>query len=273
MQRLRTPSPRLRSLSLAALRSGYVIVGSLPTTDGTAATAGAGCLIVLSSWAKVVETFSGHNINGPWDMTAVDGDYVAALFVTKVRNGTVAANGSVLDRGTVVRLVLFMPPNRRPQIVDDTFIAKGFPERIDPAVLVIGPTGVAFDFNSGILYMADSLNNRIAAFPDALFRGLPSNGGYTVTQNGGLNDPLGIALTLDGRRLVSANGGDGNLVEIHTATGRQTSETLIDNTAGRFPEPARSSASMPQRTASSSSMTPPTPSTCFTNRTRKLRCC
>src|SRR5713226_4231255 len=34
--------------ALVALNSGFVIVGSLPTTDGTSATAQAGCLIVLN---------------------------------------------------------------------------------------------------------------------------------------------------------------------------------------------------------------------------------
>jgi hypothetical protein len=221
--------------ALVALRSGYVIVGSLPTTDGTSATAAAGCLIVLNKWGTVVETFWGHNINGPWDMTAADGDFIAALFVTNVLNGTVAANGNVVNRGTVVRLLLFIPPNGKPQIIDDTVIAKGFPERTDPAALVIGPTGVAFDLNSGILYVADSLNNRIAAVPDALFRWFPSDGGFTVTEGGDLNDPLGISLTPDGRRLISANGDDGNLVEINTATGKQISEKLVDNTGGPPP--------------------------------------
>ena len=35
-------------------------------------------------------------------------------------------------------------------------IASGFPERTDPNALVIGPTGVAFDDDTGILYVADS---------------------------------------------------------------------------------------------------------------------
>ena len=35
--------------ALSVLRSGWVIVGSLPTTDGTSATAQAGCLLVLDS--------------------------------------------------------------------------------------------------------------------------------------------------------------------------------------------------------------------------------
>lgn len=51
--------------ALVALHSGFVIVGSLPTIDGTPATIGAGCLIVLDSTGNVVETFSGHNSTAP----------------------------------------------------------------------------------------------------------------------------------------------------------------------------------------------------------------
>src|SRR5579863_2050544 len=51
--------------ALAVLRRGWVIVGSLPTTDGMAATAKAGCLIVLNSEGQVAETFVGGGINGP----------------------------------------------------------------------------------------------------------------------------------------------------------------------------------------------------------------
>lgn len=58
--------------ALAVLRPGWVVVGSLPTTDGTSATARAGCLLVLDSNGNVVETFYGSLINGPWDMAALD---------------------------------------------------------------------------------------------------------------------------------------------------------------------------------------------------------
>src|SRR3984885_14001980 len=149
--------------ALVALRSGLVVVGSLPTTDGTSATAEAGCLIVLDSKGNVIRTFSGHNINGPWDMTAVDGGRVAVLFVTNVLNGTVAANGNVVNQGTVVRLLISDCDGQKPQLLDSTVVGSGFPERTDPAALVIGPTGLAFDSVSGILYVADSLGNRIAA--------------------------------------------------------------------------------------------------------------
>jgi hypothetical protein len=54
-----------------ALPSGWVIVGSLPTRKGTIS--GPGCLVVLDSHGAVRETFAGHGIDGPWDMTAVTG--------------------------------------------------------------------------------------------------------------------------------------------------------------------------------------------------------
>src|SRR5215471_10736083 len=51
--------------ALVALRSGWVVVGSLPTTDGTSATANS-CLLVLDSKGNDAETFYGSLINGPW---------------------------------------------------------------------------------------------------------------------------------------------------------------------------------------------------------------
>lgn len=220
--------------ALVALRSGFVIVGSLPTVGGASSTAKAGCLIVLDPWGNVVETFAGHNINGPWNMTAVDGDFIAALFVTNVLNGTVKANGNTVNGGTVARLVLVMPPGRAPQLVDSTVIASGFPERTDPNALVIGPTGVAFDDDSGILYVADTLNNRIAAIPNALFRFFSAGPGVTVSANGALNGPLGLALAPD-HHLVSANGDDGNLVEVNPFNGRQVAVKQVDSSGGPPP--------------------------------------
>ena len=220
--------------ALVALRSGFVVVGSLPTTNNGAVLSGAGCLIVLDSNGNVVETFSGHHINGPWDMTAVDGGLLAALFVTNVLNGTADAGGSVVNGGTVVRLLLFSPNGRPPQLFDSTVVASGFPERTDPAALVIGPTGVVFDDETGKLYVADSLDNRIAAIPDALFRWRSAGTGFTVSQGGALNDPLGLATAPD-HHLLAANGDDGNIVEVNPFTGKQVAVKLVDNTGGPPP--------------------------------------
>jgi hypothetical protein len=219
--------------ALVALRSGFVVVGSLPTTDGTSATAQAGCLIVLDSNGKVVDTISGHHINGPWDMTAVDGGNLFALFVTNVLNGTVAAGGSTVNQGTVVRLAFFVPRSGPPQMFDSSVIASGFPERTDPAALVIGPTGVAFDWRTGNLLVADSLDNRIAAIPNALFRFQAAGTGATVSKGGSLNDPLGVSLT--GDTLYVANGNDGNMVVVNIRSGKQVDADLVDSSGGPPP--------------------------------------
>ena len=95
--------------AFAVLPSGWVIVGSLPTADGTSATAERGCLIVLNPSGNVVRTIAGGPINGPWDMTATQVGDDAYLFVTNVLNGITTAdnrNNTVVDQGTVVRVVL-----------------------------------------------------------------------------------------------------------------------------------------------------------------------
>src|SRR5438445_10440839 len=131
--------------ALVALRSGWVVVGSLPTKDGTSATMQAGCLLVLDPMGNVVETVSGPPINGPWDMTAVDRGGMATLFVTNVLNGTVASSPDVVNRGTVVRLGLTTPSTGLPTITSETVIGQGFPERTDPSALVVGPTGLGIN--------------------------------------------------------------------------------------------------------------------------------
>jgi hypothetical protein len=213
--------------ALSALRSGWVIVGSLPTTDGTAATAQAGCLLVLDSNGNVVETFYGSLINGPWDMTALDSGESAELFVTNVLNGTVAAGGSVVHGGTVTRLTLTGLFEAMPTLQAITVIGSGFSERTDPAAMVIGPTGVGLNGNADTLYVADSLNNRIAAIPDPIFRVTSAGTGATVTQGGSLNDPLGLTVS-SGGNILTVNGNNGYLVTT-TPDGNQISKALLDS--------------------------------------------
>ena len=215
--------------ALVALRSGWVIVGSLPTTDGTPATAKAGCLLVLNSNGHVVETFSGAPINGPWDMVALDGGDWAALFVTNVLNDTVRRSPHTVNRGTVVRIILEISGERMPEAESMTVIGSGFGERTDPAALVIGPTGVALDAH-GTLYVADTLANRIAAIPDALFRHTSAGIGNTVSRNGALNSPLGLTIAPNGD-ILTVNAGDGNIVET-TPHGTQVATKQLDATGG-----------------------------------------
>lgn len=227
--------------ALAVTRSGFVIVGSLPTSDGTAATAQAGCLLVLNSQGQVVETIAGGPINGPWDMTAVQQGPCVTLFVTNVLNGTVAQSPATVDQGTVVRVRLLAIPGMLPRVISEQVIASGFPERTDPAALVIGPTGLALG-NDGTLYVADSLDNRIAAIRDPFsratrFRDHPRRhaAGHVVRHHRHrshedqrtlfsgppLNDPLGLTMVPNGD-VLAANGNDGNFVEISQHRGRVT---------------------------------------------------
>ena len=213
--------------ALVALRSGFVIVGSLPTRDGTSATARAGCLIVLNSTGHVVETFADNLINGPWDMTALDQGSSAMLFVTNVLNGTVANNGNVVNGGTVLRIGLAIAAGSMPQKTSETVIGSRFAERTDPAALVIGPTGVRLG-SDGTLYVADSLRNRVAAIPNAVTRITSAGTGATVSLGGALNDPLGLALAPNGD-ILTANGNNGFIVET-TPNGAQVAKKLVDNT-------------------------------------------
>src|SRR5215813_12401377 len=126
--------------ALDVLPGGWVVVGSLPTRNGNAKTAKAGCLIVVSNQGRAAETLSGHGINGPWDMTAISRGAAAELFVSNVLNGTVAANGMVVHRGTVLRLILKLRGSSPPVLIHRTVIGSRFGTRTDPAALVIGPT-------------------------------------------------------------------------------------------------------------------------------------
>jgi hypothetical protein len=232
--------------ALVVLRAGWVIVGSLPTSDGTSATAQAGCLIVLNSDGVPVKTFAGSPINGPWDMTAVDRGADATLFFTNVLNGTVAANGQVVNEATVVRLDLDLTDE--PSARSLTVIASGLPERTDPAALVIGPTGLGlspkascapFDERADcvqadsrgddqVLYVADTLNNRVAVFRDPLTRPDSAGSGATLSANGFLNNPLGLAVAPNGH-ILAVNSSDGFIAEM-APDGTQLTHELLDDT-------------------------------------------
>jgi hypothetical protein len=210
--------------ALAVLGNDWVIVGSLPTVAGNPATSKAGCLLVLNSEGRVVETFHGHGINGPWDMTAVSQRGISALFVTNVLNGTVKAGGKQVDRGTVLRLIVTTPARGLPRLLAATTIGSGFAEETNPSALVIGPTGVGLGRN-GTLYVADTLNNRIAAIPNALLRRGSAGTGRTVSRNGAIHGPLGVAIA-PGGNILTVNSLNGNLVEVAPNGGQVAVETL-----------------------------------------------
>jgi hypothetical protein len=212
--------------ALVILRGGWVVVGSLPSKDGTAATARSGCLIVLDSQGQVRETISGHRINGPWDATAVQDGWNADVFVTNVLNGTVKAGGAVVHRGTVLRLTLRLSRHRAPRLVASTKIGSGFAERTDPAAFVVAPTGLGLG-RRGVLYVADTALNRITAIPRAVTRHSSAGTGFVVSMpHTALNAPLGLAIA-PGGNVLTVNGNNGRIVET-TPGGVQVLRRLLD---------------------------------------------
>lgn len=213
--------------ALVALRSGWVIVGSLPTKKGSIS--GPGCLIVLDKWGHVRKTITGHGIDGPWDMTALDRSSrgVAVLFVTNVLGGILGKHHSS-HGGTVVRLVI-TSGSHVPRVLGSKRIGSGFSARLDSAALVIGPTGVGLG-RGGTLYVADTLNSRIAAIPNAVFRRHDDGAGRTVSKGGKLSLPLGLAIAPNGH-IVTVNGGDGNMVET-TPHGKLAAVVTVDMNSG-----------------------------------------
>ncbi|MGW0999692.1 hypothetical protein ACWD5V_41805 [Streptomyces sp. NPDC002523] len=218
--------------ALTVLPGGWVVVGSLPTADGSSTTAQAGCLLVLDKHGTVRRTIAGDGINGPWDMTAVSSEKRGGhekqteLFVTNVLNGTVAGGGAEVDRGTVLRITLRCEGDEPPKRVATTEIGSGFPQRTDPAALVVGPTGVGLG-HDGTLFVADTVRSRITAIPRALTRKDSAGIGRVITEGGRLNGPLGMAITPKGD-ILTVNGGDGNIVET-TEAGKQVAFKQINN--------------------------------------------
>ncbi len=212
--------------ALEILRNGWVVVGSLPTKDGTAATASAGCLIVLDNRGHVRETFSGNGINGPWDMAAASHGPFAELFVSNVLDGTVAAGGKVVHKGTILRLVLMVGGSQPPRLINTTKIGSGFPQRTDPAALVIGPTGLGLA-PSGTLYVANSLDSAINAIPGATRRSDSAGTGTKITSGGALSTPLGLIIAPNGD-VLTVNGGNGLIVET-SPSGMQVAKKLLDS--------------------------------------------
>ena len=216
--------------ALSILPGGYVVVGSLPTTNGKTATAKNGCLIVLDSNGHPVSTIQSANIQGPWDMTSKSEGAKTMLFVSNALNGGAKAGAHKNPNSTVLRIELESGENQAPKVLHETVIGNGIPWENSPTALVLGPTGLALSSN-GTLYVAQTLGNKITSIPEASTRTTPAaGGGTTVSEGEHLKEPLGMVLAPNGN-IVTTNGGDGNMVET-TPTGKQVAVQTADSEAG-----------------------------------------
>jgi hypothetical protein len=181
--------------ALGVLKRGYVIVGNLPSTDGTSNTAMQGSLLVLDKNGQQVGQFADANLlNGPWDMTIHDAGHRAQIFVSNVLSGSIS------------RFNVNLPPNGGFHVVSAVQIASGYTHMGDPAAFEIGPTGLAFDSHRNTLYVASTGDNAIYVIHNAAsLRSDHGTGAVLYQDNAHLHGPLGLAFASDGN-LITSNG-------------------------------------------------------------------
>jgi hypothetical protein len=214
--------------ALGVLRNGFVLVGNVPTSDGTFSTIQQGSLLILDKNGNIVANLKDPvKLDGPWDLTLVDDGNLAYVYVSNFLNGT------------VTRLILAVPSvGDGVRVISSTTIGSGYAHRSDPNALVVGPTGLAFNPLTDTLYVASTDDNAIYAIPFANVRGTSAGKGNLVFRNPDLRGPLGLVLLPDGN-LIAANGdavnGNANqpseLVEF-TPTGQFVGQTSIDSSQG-----------------------------------------
>jgi hypothetical protein len=222
--------------AMTMLKSGWVIVGSLPSQDGTTSTKGQGCLIVLDSQGKIANVLTSPNITGPWgNLAVIDNGASATLFLSNTGFDVGAPDGNppVLNKATVLRLDVTIPQGKPPSISKEMVIANGFGEQADKGVFIIGPTGLALG-KDGTLYVSDALGNRVAAIADAANRKDSAGTGRDVTKGGLLKRPLAMVMARNGHLIVT-NGLNGQVVEIDPATGTQIYARWIDPNRAQTP--------------------------------------
>ena len=179
--------------ALGVLRGGFVLVGNVPTINN-GATAEQGSLLVIDRFGHLVTTLANSTLlDGPWDLTVNDLGSFAQVFVSNVLNGT------------ITRLNVFVGDGNF-HVLGATQIAHGYAFAPNSAAVVVGPTGLAYNPFTGLLYVASTDDNAIFAIPFAAITNKDENKGVLVYQdNTHLHGPLGLALAPNGN-LITANG-------------------------------------------------------------------
>ncbi|CAL8480150.1 conserved exported protein of unknown function (plasmid) [Caballeronia sp. S22] len=225
------------STAMTMLKSGWVIVGSTPSNDGTTGTKGAGCLVVLDSSGKIAKVWSSPNINDPWGNMAVDDNGTSAtLFISMAGFGVGSAEGKppVFKQATVLRLDLDIPEGQPPVVKKETVVGSGFGAQADKGVFLVGPTGLALSADKKLLYVSDAIGNRINEIDDPLTRDTSAGVGRQLTADGLLHRPLAMVTAPNGHLLVT-NALNGQVVEIIPESGKQLYARWIDTDKAQSP--------------------------------------
>jgi hypothetical protein len=173
------------------LHRGFVLVGNVPTTDGTIATIKPGSLLFLDRSGHLISSYTAK-LDGPWDLTIDDRFDHARVFVSNVLNGS------------VTRLDLTITPSSV-SVNGATVIATGYTVQPNATALILGPTGLAYDAEDDVLYVASTADNMIFGVPNAGARTASSGRGAIIFKNEHLRGPLALVFAPNGH-LLTANG-------------------------------------------------------------------
>jgi hypothetical protein len=179
------------STALAILQRGFVIVGNVPSIDGTSRTAMPGSLLVINNQGHLVGTISGPHISGPWDMTVIDQGNQAIAFVSMVLSGDVVRLNLDVSSSDVT-------------VTSTTVIASGYAHRGDPAAFEVGPTGLVYDPTADVLYVASTADNAVFSVQNPRTRSSSAGKGPVIYSDAvHLHGPLALAEAPNGDLIVS----------------------------------------------------------------------
>ena len=180
------------STALHVLKSGFVLVGNFPSSDGTCPNARSGSILVISPWGKQLAAITSWAIDGPWDSALIDRGNSATLFV---------ANGL---SGTVTRLELSWTSAKIVQSAVQ--IGSGYAHRCDPVTFVDAPTGLVYNPKTDELYVASTAGNKVYTLHDATTTTKDEGTGMVLySDHKHLHGPLGMTMAPNGHLLVSNN--------------------------------------------------------------------
>jgi DNA-binding beta-propeller fold protein YncE len=181
--------------ALGVFSGGFVIVGNFPVSyPGGVATFAQGSLQIFNSSGTLVMTINDPNLlDSPWGLTVYDRGSTAQVFVSNVVSATVTRLNFSISNGQI-------------NLASKVRIGSGYAWAPNAAAVVVGPTGLAYDANRDILYVASTDDNKIFAIAQA---------GATLTSSGTgdvvfaddthLHGPLGLTLEPNGN-LIATNG-------------------------------------------------------------------
>src|SRR5579871_465815 len=204
--------------ALGVLRRGFVVVGNLPT-DAMGNPLQGSLLVIDRHGNMVMNLTDSALLNGPWDLTLIDEESRAKIFVSNVLSGTVTRINVSMDGA-----------GDKFTVVSKTQIASGYGHRTDSAALVVGPTGLAYDRERDVLYVASTDDNEIFAVPDPKDTKKDNGAGMVIYKDDAhLRGPLALALAPNGN-LITANGDAVN----PDPTGKANSELIEFTREGDF---------------------------------------